>query len=121
MTADRDRASNRPLRAARLERAWTQAEVARKLAKLARAHITRQMVSDWERGLTPSLVYQRLLAGLYGRTRAQLGFDGREPSTPVGADLADPPGLRDPERHAALLDAELTIAADPFAVPYRVD
>jgi tetratricopeptide (TPR) repeat protein len=32
------------------------------------------MISDWERGLTPSLPYQRLLAQLYDRTREQLGF-----------------------------------------------
>lgn len=69
--SDRDRASNEALKAARLERAWTQAETARELTKLARAHVTRQMVSDWERGQLPSLVYQRLLARLYGRARAR--------------------------------------------------
>jgi len=72
--SDRTWTPNQLFRGARLERAWTQADAARELAKLARSHVTRQMISDWERGLTPSLPYQRLLARLYGRARMQLGF-----------------------------------------------
>ena len=111
VTSDPDRAPNQPLRAARLDRAWTQAETARELAKLSRAHVTRQMVSDWERGLTPSLVYQRLLARLYGRTRAQLGFQA--------APAAAKPG--DLTRPAADLEDELAVAADPIGAAYKVD
>jgi hypothetical protein len=87
-----------------LDRAWTQAETARELAKLSRSHVTRQMVSDWERGLTPSLVYQRLLARVYGRTRAQLGFD------------AEPVALKAPD-----LEDELSVLADPIGVAHKVD
>ena len=104
--SDRDRASNEALKAARLERAWTQAETARELTKLARAHVTRQMVSDWERGQLPSLVYQRLLARLYGRARARLGFGVTEP---------------DVEGPSAVREDELSIAADPLAGTHQVD
>ncbi len=121
VTSDTGRTPNDQLRYARIERMWTQADVAGELAKLARAHVTRQMVSDWERGLTPSLVYQRSLSTLYGRTRAQLGFEAGGPSAAAATDLPEPPRLRDPERRAALLDDELTIAADPFAATHRVD
>jgi hypothetical protein len=65
------------------------------------------MVSDWERGRTPSLLYQRLLARLYGRARAQLGF-GEPAPTPASS-------------APAITRGELTIASDPFAVPVQVD
>jgi hypothetical protein len=79
------------------------------------------MVSDWERGRMPSLIYQRLLAKLYGRTLAELGFGAAQSVGTTGDDLSEPRGLPGEERRSSVVEDELTIASDPFAVAHKID
>jgi transcriptional regulator with XRE-family HTH domain len=132
--SDPTRTPNQLLRGARLEQAWTQPEAARELAKLSRSHVTRQMISDWERGLTPSLPNQRLLAQLYGRSRDQLGFPVvDQPPRPLlaGRNLAQQEDA-DTERRqflawmatvagATVLDVERLAALSQHATPHGLD
>jgi transcriptional regulator with XRE-family HTH domain len=132
--SDPTRTPNQLLRGARLERAWTQPEAARELAKLSRSHVTRQMISDWERGFTPSLPYQRLLAQLYGRSRDQLGFPSAD-RTPlpvlVGRNLPLQEDANTERRQflawmatvagATVLDVERLASLSQRGTPYGLD
>jgi transcriptional regulator with XRE-family HTH domain len=78
------------LRELRLERGWTQQQVAERLARLAWTHDRRRrhvgvnadMVAKWERGAKGiSARYRQLLCLLFGFTADQLGF----PSTAAGS------------------------------------
>ena len=75
------------LRELRLERGWTQQEVAERLARIAWARreaagVTGDMIAKWERGArNPSAFYRKLYAALFQVPADQLGL----PSTARGA------------------------------------
>jgi len=87
------------LRELRLERGWTQQEVAERLARLAWLHhrqhvgVNTDMVSKWERGAKGiSARYRELLCVLFGVTAEQLGLapaaPGRQSSAQDGTLLS---------------------------------
>lgn len=72
------------LRAARVERGWSQSEAAREIVGLGRrrgvpvaaAASLKTLLSRWENGhVVPEQQYRELLAELFGRTTGELGID----------------------------------------------
>ncbi|MEV1294745.1 helix-turn-helix transcriptional regulator [Pseudonocardia sp. NPDC049635] len=101
------------LRAARLDRGWSQARAAQELARLAertgggraRPGSLKTQLSRWENGhATPAPGQRALLAELYGSTPAGLGL---EPAAPAGT--ADPDGTAGTQRLRAALDRSAAI------------
>ncbi|MHA6796104.1 tetratricopeptide repeat protein [Pseudonocardia bannensis] len=99
MSTEQDAGPGAALRAARLEKSWSQADAARELAALGRVRgaptaapaSLKTQLSRWENGHSlPEPPYRRLLAELYGRAEVSFGF---EPTTPAGeGDDAGPAG-----------------------------
>lgn len=115
------------LRAARLERGWSQSEAARRLAGIAsehggegaRAGSLKTQLSRWENGhATPAPEHRVLLAELYGCTAAELGL---EPAVvPAGTGGAD--RLRAAlDRAAAVDDACLALLRDQLRATAALD
>lgn len=72
------------LRAARVQRGWSQSDAAREIVELGRrrgapvaaAASLKTLLSRWENGhVVPEPQYRELLAELFGRTAAELGID----------------------------------------------
>ncbi|OSY43517.1 MULTISPECIES: helix-turn-helix domain-containing protein [Pseudonocardia] len=126
-------AGYRFLRAARLDRGWSQARAAQELAQLAertgaataRPGSLKTQLSRWENGhATPAPGQRALLAELYGSTPAGLGL---EPAPPPGAggavgvsSAAD--RLRAAlDRAAAVGDTELRLLRDQLRTTAALD
>jgi len=98
------------LRELRIERNWTQQEVADRLARLAWLHrhkevgVTADMVAKWERGAKrPSALYRELLCLLLGTTADQVGL-GPAPAAQTGAPASDNMLLSMLDNAAGILD-----------------
>lgn len=134
------------LRAARLDRGWSQSEAARRLAAIAsrdgaagaRPGSVKTQLSRWENGhATPAPEHRALLAELYASTAAELGLEPA-PGPPVGGvdgadrlraalgrsaavDDAGVALLRDQLRATAALDHRLGTAAAHATLTAQVD
>lgn len=112
------------IRAARLARGWSQSEAARELAALgplrdvpvAAAASLKTLLSRWENGhAVPDPQYRTLLAELFARTPAELGF--ADPTAVSGT-----AGLRGAIAAAAAVDhAVLALWLEQLAVARRLD
>jgi transcriptional regulator with XRE-family HTH domain len=82
---------NHRLRQARLERGWSQAEVADKLSDQTKElYVHTSQVSRWESGvLRPGTFYQQKLSQLFGKAREELGIVA-EPPAGLSMFLLDP-------------------------------
>jgi transcriptional regulator with XRE-family HTH domain len=99
------------LRAARVERGWSQTDAARELVQLGRrrgvpvaaAASLKTLLSRWENGhVVPEPQYRSLLAELFGRTAGELGLD---PEARVARPTDGPQRLRAALDEAAAADA----------------
>ncbi|WP_344030460.1 helix-turn-helix transcriptional regulator, partial [Pseudonocardia kongjuensis] len=139
MGGDRERGGPPFLRAARLDRGWSQAHAARELARLAeragggsaRPGSLKTQLSRWENGhATPAPGQRALLAELYGSTPAGLGLEPAAPAGPGGtAGAARTGGATGPgdrlraalDRAAALGDTELGLLHEQLRTIVALD
>ena len=117
------------LRAARLDRGWSQSEAARRLAAIAsrdgaagaRPGSVKTQLSRWENGhATPAPEHRALLAELYGSTAAELGLEPASGPPGGGADGTD--RLRAAlGRSAAVDDAGVALLRDQLRATAALD